>query len=94
MRVLEGNYQGVSLESVGTGPHLNSFTYRQAVLGKIPIVSNVWTSTNQLSFLALTASWITEDWELVISLIDFILLKGMHSGANMAGMTYKTQNLK
>jgi hypothetical protein len=50
----------------------------------------VWTSTNQLSFLALTASWITEDWELVISLIDFILLKGVHSGANMAGLTYKT----
>jgi len=80
----------VSLESVGVAPHLNSFTYRQATPGKIPIASDAWTSTNQLSFLALTASWITEDWELVISLIDFILLKGVHSGANMAGMTYKT----
>jgi hypothetical protein len=64
--------------------------YQQAVPGKIPIASDAWTSTNRLSFLALTASWITEDWGLAISLINFILLKGTHSGANMASATYKT----
>lgn len=36
------------------------------------------------------ASWITEDWELVTVLIDFIQLEGSHSGRNMAKEAFKT----
>jgi hypothetical protein len=60
------------------------------VPGQIPIASDAWTSANRHAFLALTASWITEDWEIVIALIDFILLTGTHSGANMAKVAFKT----
>lgn len=62
----------------------------QSVPGRIPIASDAWTSKNQHAFLALTASWINEDWEMVITLIDFIQLTGSHSGENMAKEAFKT----
>lgn len=44
---------------------------------------------NRLSYLAITGSWITDDWELEAALLDFIQLHGSHSGANMAKVTHK-----
>ena len=58
--------------------------------GSIPIASDAWTLSNRIAFLALTASWITKDWELVLLLLDFIELKGAHSGANMAGVVFES----
>lgn len=58
--------------------------------GRIPIASDAWTSANRHAFLALTGSWITEDWEMVIALVDFIELTGTHSGANMAKSAFGT----
>ena len=64
----------------------------QAVPGRIPVASDAWTSKNRLAFLALTASWINEDWEMRVALIDFIQLVGSHSGENMANEAFKTLN--
>ncbi|GES92090.1 zinc finger BED domain-containing protein RICESLEEPER 2-like [Rhizophagus clarus] len=44
---------------------------------------NAWTSSNNYSFLEITAHWVTESWELKSILLDFIKLKGPHSGANI-----------
>ncbi|CAG8705943.1 8758_t:CDS:2, partial [Racocetra persica] len=44
----------------------------QNIPGKISFVIDVWTSPNAYSFLATTAHWITNNWELKNILIDFI----------------------
>jgi uncharacterized protein involved in high-affinity Fe2+ transport len=40
-------------------------------------------SGNYISFLGITAHWITEDWELKNIFLDFIKLDGPHSGSNI-----------
>ena len=55
----------------------------QNVLGMISFALDVWTSPNVYSFLAITAHWITEDWELKDTLIDFVDLSGPHSEENL-----------
>ncbi|QRV94361.1 AC9 transposase [Ceratobasidium sp. AG-Ba] len=43
-----------------------------------------WTSSNQIAFLAIVGSWITEDWRLEEVLLDFVELHGAHTGENMS----------
>ncbi|CAG8810889.1 18398_t:CDS:2, partial [Racocetra persica] len=55
----------------------------QNIPGKISFAIDVWTLPNAYSFLAITAHWITNNWELKNILIDFIDLMGPHSGENL-----------
>ena len=55
----------------------------QNVPGMISFALDVWTSPNVYSFLAITAHWITKDWELKDTLIDFVDLSDSHSGENL-----------
>ena len=45
---------------------------------------DVWTSSNCIPFLGITAHWISKDWKLSEILVDFSLLSGAHSGENLA----------
>ena len=56
----------------------------QNVPGMISFALDVWTSPNVYSFLAITAHWITKEWELKETLIDFCKLVGPHTGENLA----------
>lgn len=38
---------------------------------------------NGHAFLAITTHWITKNWEIQNSLLDFICLSGPHSGENL-----------
>ncbi|GBC14448.2 ribonuclease H-like protein [Rhizophagus irregularis DAOM 181602=DAOM 197198] len=55
----------------------------QNMSSKISFTIDAWTSSNNFSFLGITAHWITENWKLKSFLLDFIKLKGPHSGANI-----------
>jgi hypothetical protein len=59
-------------------------TYLDSVSGLIAIACDAWTSANRIAFLAITGSWITSDWRLEETLLDFVELQGAHDGENMA----------
>jgi uncharacterized protein involved in high-affinity Fe2+ transport len=50
---------------------------------KISFTIDGWTSSNNISFLSITAHLITKEWELKSFLLDFIKLDGPHSGDNI-----------
>ncbi len=52
------------------------------VPGKLSITMDIWTSKNMLSFLVIRAHWITIDWKMKSSLLDFSPIDGEHTGAN------------
>ncbi|CAE6378200.1 unnamed protein product [Rhizoctonia solani] len=58
--------------------------YLNDMSGLLAIACDGWTSPNKIAFLAITASWITKGWSLKETLLDFVELKGAHSGENMA----------
>lgn len=58
--------------------------YLSTLPGVLAIACNGWTSSNRIAFLAITGSWITRDWRLEETLLDFVELKGAHDGQNMA----------
>jgi hypothetical protein len=45
---------------------------------------DAWTSKNTLPFLGITVHWISNEWILCSSTLDFSLLPGSHSGENLA----------
>jgi hypothetical protein len=51
---------------------------------KISFTFDGWTSTNQMSFLGVTAHWISENWDLKQITLDFHHLEGPHSGENLS----------
>lgn len=53
-------------------------------VSKISLALDAWTSPNNLSFLAVNAYFITSSWEYKERLICFPLIKGSHSGENLA----------
>jgi hypothetical protein len=53
------------------------------VPGKISFTLDAWTSSNYIPFLGITAHWITSNWELKSTIIDFVKLEGPHSGKNI-----------
>ncbi|GET02882.1 zinc finger BED domain-containing protein RICESLEEPER 2-like [Rhizophagus clarus] len=55
----------------------------QNTSSKISFTIDAWTSSNNYSFLGITAHWVTESWELKSILLDFIKLERPHSGANI-----------
>jgi hypothetical protein len=52
----------------------------QNISGKISFTLDIWTSPSTKSFLALTAHFINNKWELQHTLIDFVQIFGKHSG--------------
>ncbi|QRV96184.1 hAT family dimerization protein [Ceratobasidium sp. AG-Ba] len=58
--------------------------YLSSLPGLMAISCDAWTSSNRIAFLAITASWITHDWRLEETLLDFVELRGAHDGQNMA----------
>lgn len=58
--------------------------YLASLAGLMAISCDAWTSSNRIAFLAITGSWITHDWHLEETLLDFVELSGPHDGQNMA----------
>lgn len=56
----------------------------QKVDSKISYTSDVWTASNYLAFMGVTAHWIDHTFEMHSVLLDFIPLVGRHTGDNMA----------
>lgn len=54
-----------------------------AVKAKISFTSDTWTALNSDQFDVITASYITEDWILKAELLDFVPLKGSHTGTRL-----------
>lgn len=65
-------------------------SYLNNLSGLIAIACDAWTSSNRIAFLAIVGSWITPDWRLEETLLDFRELQGPHSGQNMAGVVAAT----
>jgi hypothetical protein len=51
---------------------------------KISIALDGWSAANHLSFLAVKAYYINSEWHLQERLLDFIPLRGSHTGRAMA----------
>uniref|UniRef100_T1IT56 BED-type domain-containing protein n=1 Tax=Strigamia maritima TaxID=126957 RepID=T1IT56_STRMM len=51
---------------------------------RLSFTHDCWTSPNGIFFLGITCHWITEKWEYQSVLLDFIQLKGKHTGINIA----------
>jgi hypothetical protein len=64
--------------------------YLSSLSGLMAIACDAWTSSNRIAFLAITASWITSDWRLEETLLDFVELQGAHDGENMANAVTAT----
>ncbi|EUC59808.1 transmembrane protein, putative, partial [Rhizoctonia solani AG-3 Rhs1AP] len=58
--------------------------YLVTLPGLMTIACDAWTSSNRIAFLAIVGSWITMDWNLEETLLDFVELQGAHDGQNMA----------
>jgi hypothetical protein len=56
----------------------------QSAPGKVSLTFDRWTSSTMKAYIAVTAHFVTDDWELKSELILFAELPGSHSGANMA----------
>jgi hypothetical protein len=53
-------------------------------LSKISISLDGWSAANHLGFLAVKGYYINQDWVLCERLLDFIPLRGRHTGSSMA----------
>jgi hypothetical protein len=51
---------------------------------KISIALDAWTANNHLSFLAIKAYYVNNKWKLQDKLLDFVPLRGSHTGDSMA----------
>ena len=50
---------------------------------RISFTTDIWTSPNDLAFMAITAHWISADFVIHSMLMDFVELFGSHSGVNI-----------
>ena len=57
--------------------------------GKFSFTLDGWTSKNQICFLGITIHWITEDWKLKNTVLDFCHIEGSHSGENIASKFFE-----
>jgi hypothetical protein len=51
---------------------------------KLSIALDAWSAANHLSFLAVNGYYINDDWQLKEVLLDFVPLRGSHTGDSMA----------
>lgn len=52
--------------------------------GKISFIIDCWTSSNQHPFQGVIGTWISDDWVLHNVVLDLTLLRGSHTGENIA----------
>ncbi|OBZ65066.1 putative AC transposase [Grifola frondosa] len=57
---------------------------------KVSLALDCWTSSNKWAFLCIVMSFVTEDWELEETVIDFHEVQGEHSGENLAELVWQT----
>lgn len=55
---------------------------------KLSIALDAWSASNHLSFLAIKAYYINDQWQLREVLIDFIPMRGNHTGSSMAAEVF------
>ncbi|CAG8790999.1 15313_t:CDS:2, partial [Cetraspora pellucida] len=65
--------------------HMNMKCLLQNVPEKLSFTIDTWTLVNVDLFFGITVHWISENWELKNTLLDFINLSGPHSGENLCG---------
>ncbi len=51
---------------------------------KLSLTLDCWTSKNQYSFLGITVHYIDKNWVIISTLLDFVEVKGSHTGENLA----------
>ena len=56
----------------------------QQIPGKVAFTSDMWTASNNTSFLSLTIHYVDSSWELKSFLLDIIPMEVRHNGGNMA----------
>ena len=56
---------------------------------RINLTLDAWTASNKVPFLAITAHWMTAEFELHSTLIGFERLRGSHTASNLAAVTMK-----
>lgn len=60
--------------------------------GKISFILDCWTSSNQVAYHGIIARWISADWTLKEIILDLDILKGQHTGQNLADSFIKVLN--
>ncbi|CAG8856589.1 664_t:CDS:1, partial [Gigaspora margarita] len=63
--------------------------YLSNISSKLFFISDLWTSSNNKSFISLMGHYIDEDWNLKEIIIDFGLLSRKHDGTNLANRFYR-----
>ncbi|CAG8788137.1 15868_t:CDS:2, partial [Gigaspora rosea] len=63
--------------------------YLSNISSKLSFTSDLWTSSNNKSFISLMGHYIDEDWNLKEIIIDFGLLSEKHDGTNLANGFYQ-----
>ena len=56
---------------------------------KISIALDAWTRTNHFGFLTIKIYYINTHQDLKEKLLDFILMRGLHTGVSMAKEVFK-----
>lgn len=56
---------------------------------KISIALDAWSANNHLSFLAIKGYYINTHWQLKEKLLDFIPIRGKHTGTSMAEEVFR-----
>jgi hypothetical protein len=54
----------------------------------ISLLLDAWTSLNHIPVFAVISHWISPNYTKREALFEFTALKGVHSGENMAGITF------
>jgi hypothetical protein len=58
-------------------------TFWSSIDSRVSFTTDIWTSPNDLSFMAITAHWISSEFVLQSMLLDFVELEGSHTGVNI-----------
>ncbi|KAJ6648390.1 putative AC transposase, partial [Pseudolycoriella hygida] len=61
--------------------------------GKLAVTMDGWTSKNMLSFLAIRAHWLDEQWNYQSQLLDFCHIDGSHSEETFKDLFWKSLQL-
>ncbi|CAG8819299.1 18413_t:CDS:1, partial [Gigaspora rosea] len=59
-------------------------TYLFNISSKLSFTSDLWTSSNNKSYISAMAHYIDENWALKEIIINFGLLSGKHNSVNIA----------
>jgi hypothetical protein len=52
--------------------------------GKISLIVDCWTSSNQNSYQGVVATWVDNTWKMQSCVLDLSILEGSHTGDNLA----------